>query len=158
MTQENQTNMFQQWIKNLNIGTVEDAKPDQYWLERVTAMLLLEIARADTEIDPVELKAIERAVTDACPSIPADELDEIINTARQDVEKSISLHEQIRQINTGFSREQKISLIEHMWRIAYADGDLDKYEEYTIRQLADLIYVDHKEFIQAKLRVIEGSD
>jgi len=157
MTQENQTNMFQQWIKNLNIGTVEDAKPDQYWLERVTAMLLLEIARADTEIDPVELKAIERAVTDACPSIPADELDEIINTARQDVEKSISLHEQIRQINTGFSREQKISLIEHMWRIAYADGDLDKYEEYTIRQLADLIYVDHKEFIQAKLRVIEGS-
>lgn len=149
--------MFQQWIKNLNIGTVEDAKPDQYWLERVTAMLLLEIARADTEIDPVELKAIERAVTDACPSIPADELDEIINTARQDVEKSISLHEQIRQINTGFSREQKISLIEHMWRIAYADGDLDKYEEYTIRQLADLIYVDHKEFIQAKLRVIEGS-
>ncbi len=148
--------MFQQWIKNLNIGTAEDAKPDQYWLERVTAMLLLEIARADTEVDPVELKAIENAVTEACPSIPPDELEEIISTARQDVEKSISLHEQVRQINTGFSREQKISLIEHMWRIAYADGDLDKYEEYTIRQLCDLIYVDHKEFIQAKLRIVEG--
>jgi len=61
--------MFQQWIKNLNPGSAEDAQPDQYWLERVTAMLLLEIARADTEIDPVELKAIEQAVTDACPSI-----------------------------------------------------------------------------------------
>jgi len=150
--------MFQQWIKNLNPGSAEDVQPDQYWLERVTAMLLLEIARADTEIDPVELKAIEKAVTDACPSIANQELEEIINTARQDVEKSISLHEQIREINTGFSRQQKISLIEQMWRIAYADGDLDKYEEYTIRQLSDLIYVDHKEFIQAKLRVIEGKD
>lgn len=149
--------MFQQWIKNLNIGAVEDTQPDQYWLERVTAMLLLEIARADTEIDPVELKAIAKAVTDACPSIAKEELEDIITTARQDVEKSISLHEQIKQINTGFSREQKISLIEQMWRIAYADGDLDKYEEYTIRQLCDLIYVDHKEFIQAKLRVIEGN-
>jgi len=117
--------MFQQWIKNLNIGTAEETQPDQYWFERVTAMLLLEIARSDTQIDPVELKAIEQAIKDACPSIPP-------------------------------SREQKISLIEHMWRIAYADGDLDKYEEYTIRQLCDLIYVDHKEYIQAKLRIVEG--
>jgi len=148
--------MFQQWIKNLNIGTAEETQPDQYWFERVTAMLLLEIARSDTQIDPVELKAIEQAIKDACPSIPPEELEEIVNTARQDVEKSISLHEQIRQINTGFNREQKISLIEHMWRIAYADGDLDKYEEYTIRQLCDLIYVDHKEYIQAKLRIVEG--
>ena len=148
--------MLQQWINNFKSGALEETQPDQYWLERVTAMLLLEIARADTEIDPAELKAIEQAITNSCPSISTDELEELISVARQDVEKSISLHEQIRQINTGCSREQKISLIEQMWRIAYADGDLDKYEEYTIRQLSDLIHVEHKDFIKAKLRVIDN--
>jgi len=149
--------MFQQWIDSLKKDVVAGTKPDQYWVERLTALLLLEIARADAEIDTVELDAIKRAIEGSCPSIEPDEIEEIIATARQDVEVSISLHEQIRQINTGFSRAQKISLIEQMWRIAYADGDLDKYEEYTIRQLSDLIYVEHKEFIRAKLRVVEGT-
>lgn len=148
--------MLQQWINNFKSGALEETQADHHWLERVTAMLLLEIARADTEIDPVELKAIEQAITNSCPSISTDELEELISVARQDVEKSISLHEQIRQINTGCSREQKILLIEQMWRIAYADGDLDKYEEYTIRQLSDLIHVEHKDFIKAKLRVIDN--
>ena len=148
--------MFQQWINNLKTATVEESKPDQYWLERLTALLLLEIARADTKVDEVELKAIERAISASCPSITADETAEIIATAREDVKTSISLHEQVRQINTGFSQEQKSSLLEQMWRIAYADGDLDKYEEHTIRKLSDLIYMDHKDFIQAKLRVTDG--
>ena len=148
--------MFQQWINNLKTATVEESKPDQYWLERLTALLLLEIARADTKVDETELKAIEQAISASCPSITADEMAEIIATAREDVKTSISLHEQVRQINTGFSQEQKSSLLEQMWRIAYADGDLDKYEEHTIRKLSDLIYMDHKDFIQAKLRVTDG--
>ena len=60
------------------------------------------------------------------------------------------------RINSGFTREQKLALIEQMWRVAYADGDLDKYEEYTIRKLSDLLYVEHHEFIRAKLRAMEG--
>ena len=148
--------MFQQWINNLKTESVAESKPDQHWLERLTALLLLEIARADTTVDEVELKAIERAITASCPSITKDELTEIIATAREDIETTISLHEQVRQINSGFSQEQKFSLIEQMWRVAYADGDLDKYEEYTIRKLSDLIYMDHKDFIQAKLRVTGG--
>ncbi|MCB1855441.1 MAG: TerB family tellurite resistance protein, partial [Halieaceae bacterium] len=38
-----------------------------------------------------------------------------------------------------------------MWRVAYADGDLDKYEEYLIRQVAELTYVPHGDYIRAKL-------
>jgi uncharacterized tellurite resistance protein B-like protein len=37
-----------------------------------------------------------------------------------------------------------------MWELAYADAELDKYEEYVIRKVADLIYVSHSEFIRAK--------
>ncbi|RTE65053.1 TerB family tellurite resistance protein [Amphritea opalescens] len=60
------------------------------------------------------------------------------------------------QINDLCTPEEKITLIENLWRVAYADGELHHYEEHVIRRIADLIYVSHKDFITAKLRVAEG--
>lgn len=145
--------MFQQWIKNLQLGSDDTSKPEKYWVERLTALLLIEIARSDTTVDEVELNTIKRALKDSCQSIESDEIDQIVSTAVQDIETSISLHEHTSQINKVFTREQKISLVEQMWRVAYADSDLDKYEESMIRRLCGLIYVGHQEYIQAKLRV-----
>ncbi len=148
--------MFQHWIKNLQNGGGKQTEPDQYWLERLTALLLVEIARADTSIGEPEVDTISRAIKASSKSITELEVDEIVATARLDAESSISFHEHVREINKGFTRGQKLLLIEQMWRVAYADGDLDKYEEYTIRKLADLLFVEHQEFIKAKLRVVEG--
>ncbi|MEM1153413.1 MAG: TerB family tellurite resistance protein [Pseudomonadota bacterium] len=46
---------------------------------------------------------------------------------------------------------QKLELIGSMWRVAYADGRLDKYEEHLIRQVAELCYVSHEDYIKSKL-------
>ena len=55
--------MFQQWLKNLQTaGQAEDSKPDQHWVERLTALLLVEISRADTDIDKAELTMIASAI------------------------------------------------------------------------------------------------
>ena len=53
----------------------------------------------------------------------------------------------------GFTYPQKVKIIEHLWEIAFADTSLDKHEEHMVRKIADLIYVEHKDFIDAKLRV-----
>ncbi|OED44162.1 hypothetical protein AB833_02045 [Chromatiales bacterium (ex Bugula neritina AB1)] len=148
--------MFQQLMKKFQPGASESTEPEQFRVERLSALLLVEIARSDTSVDEVELTTIQHALQISCPSITSDEIEEILATARQDVETTISLHEQIRQINEGFTRAQKLSLIEQMWRVALADGDLDKYEEHMIRKLCGLLYVSHGEFIQAKLKVIPG--
>jgi len=148
--------MFQQWFASLQSVASEPKKPDEYWVERLTALLLVEISRADSEIDAVELAAITSAIQSSSPSMHANELSQIISVAMRDAETTLSFREHIRQINKGFTRDQKLSLIEQMWRVAYADGDLDKYEEYTIRKLSDLLYIEHHEFIKAKLRVTEG--
>ncbi len=146
--------MFLQWIKNLQVGDSEE--PDAYWEERLGALLLIEIARSDATIDPLELDAIRQAIQVSCLSIETAEIEEIITAAQNDTEQMVSLHEQIRQINASFSRQQKLSLVEQMWRVAFADGDLDKYEESMIRKLCGLIHVPHKEYIQAKLKVTEA--
>ncbi|MDO6563668.1 TerB family tellurite resistance protein [Amphritea sp. 1_MG-2023] len=59
------------------------------------------------------------------------------------------------QINELCKPDEKVTLIENLWRVAYADGELHHYEEHVIRRIADLIHVSHRDFINAKLRVSE---
>lgn len=148
--------MFQQWIKNIQLGA-DDGKPDKPSLERLTALLLIEIARSDTSIDSVELTAIRKALMSSSISIDEEDVDEIIDVAIKDADTAVSLHTQLRQINTEFTRDQKLALIRQMWEVAFADGNLDKYEEHMIRELSGLLHVSHADYIQAKLKVVDSS-
>ena len=149
-----QRTMFQQWLQKLQSGSDSAEKPDAFWIERLTAVLLVEVARADTTIDQAETEAIRQAIVNSSKTIGAEEVEEIIATATVDAESTISFHDHVREINSDFGRERKHKLIEQIGRVAYADGDLDKYEEYTIRKMADLLFIEHEEFIKAKLRVL----
>jgi uncharacterized tellurite resistance protein B-like protein len=60
-------------------------------------------------------------------------------------------------INRHYNPQQKIQVIEELWRVAYADKKLDKIEEHVIRRLADLIHVSHKDFIAAKHRIAKST-
>lgn len=146
--------MFQSWINSFKQTTnTADTKHDAD-LHKVSACLLLEVARADHQIDDAERSAIIGAIGRAT-ELSATELDQLVSEAEQQADAAISLHEHIRLVNDEFSREQKINLIEQLWRVAYADSKLDRYEEAFIRKIADLIYLKHRDFMQAKLRVTE---
>lgn len=149
--------MFSQWISRISA-----AKPDSESssgagsiadVERVSAALLVEIARADHNLDDAEIASIRDALKQSS-LLPDEEIDSIVTNAMVDADSAISLHEHIRMVNEHFDRANKLMLIEQMWRVAAADGDVDRYEDYTIRKLSELIYIRHKEFIQAKLRVL----
>ena len=73
------------------------------------------------------------------------------------VDESTSLYEFTRVINDHYTPQQKQQLIYAMWTVAYADGDIDKYEEHLIRQVAELTYVAHEDYIRAKLRARDSS-
>ena len=64
----------------------------------------------------------------------------------------ISLHELTAGINKEYTYVEKKDLIKMLWDIAYSDGRIDKYEDYTIRKISDLLYVKHSDFMKAKLR------
>ncbi len=149
--------MFNQWINRI-AATVSDASQTDHStlvdVERVSAALLVEIARADHQLEESETQSIIAALQKAS-SLSEDEIVEIVNTAVADADTAISLHEHVRLVNDNFEQTQKIMLIEQMWRVAAADGNIDRYEDYTIRKLSDLIYVRHSEFIKAKLRVLD---
>jgi len=153
--------MFNQWISRITAAKPESESEFESLsvtggsadVERVSAALLMEIARADHNLDDAELASIRDALKQSS-SLPGEEIDSIVSNAMVDADSTISLHEHIRMVNEHFDRANKLLLIEQMWRVAAADGDVDRYEDYTIRKFSELIYVRHKEFIQAKLRVL----
>ena len=61
-------------------------------------------------------------------------------------------------INKNYQYEEKVTLIESLWKVAYSDKQLDKYEEHMIRRIADLLYVSHSDFMQTKNRIKAASE
>ena len=116
--------------------------------------LLLETSMADEVLDESELMTLKKTLQKDF-QVNEDEIDELIDLAKENVEDSTSLYEFTRDINDNFDANERVKLIESMWKIAYADGNIDKYEEHIIRKVSNLIYVAHSDFIKAKLSAKE---
>lgn len=122
----------------------------QHRLNVAAAAMLIETARADFTQDAEEQAAME-ALLRSSLGLTDEEVSTLMTAATERVDVSTSLYEFTRIINDHYSAAQKIQLIGAMWMVAYADGDLDKYEEALIRQVAELTYVPHQDYIRCKL-------
>ncbi|HBQ42114.1 MAG TPA: hypothetical protein DD808_16330 [Halieaceae bacterium] len=128
----------------------ETPKQLEHRLHVAAAALLIETARADFTQDASEEAALEQLLCNAL-SLPSQEVRALITAASERVDEATSLYEFTRVINDHYGPEEKLTLIASMWQVAYADGDLDKYEEHLIRQVAELTYVPHQDYIRCKL-------
>jgi uncharacterized tellurite resistance protein B-like protein len=74
--------------------------------------------------------------------------------AREHAQQATSLYDYVKVLNQRLLPESKLKIMELLWRVAHADGHVDKYEEHLLRKLADLLYVSNADYIQAKLMAI----
>jgi uncharacterized tellurite resistance protein B-like protein len=124
----------------------------EHSLQLATTALLVEMMKADTAVSDAERRAVVKTIQSQF-HLNDEETDELLQVAEEKIRKATGYFEFTSLINKGFSYEQKVKVIEHLWEIAFADSHLDKYEEHMVRKIAGLIYVEHKDFINAKLRV-----
>ncbi len=127
---------------------------EQQVMHLASAALLLEVSRADFDIQDEELESIANSLI-ARFDFSKQEADSLIELARTEQDSHVSIHPFVKIINDRCSADEKKLLLENLWRVAYADGKLDKYEEYQLRKIADLLYIPHSIFIQTKLKVTE---
>ena len=120
-------------------------------IELATAVLMIEISLADENIGDNEYKTIKDMLLEQF-HLDETQIDELISLAEDEVDRTVSLHEFTEVINNQLSATEKTSIIENLWRVAYADAHLHKYEEYYIRKIADLLHVSHSDFIKTKLK------
>jgi uncharacterized tellurite resistance protein B-like protein len=125
---------------------------EEHRLKVATVALLLETARADFHIHDDELESVAHHAQ-VFFNLDADETTELVSLAEQESQNVTCYYEFTSLINSKFTPEEKVSIVELMWRIAYADKVLEKYEEALVRKIAELLYVPHSAFIAAKHRV-----
>src|ERR1044071_2416460 len=114
------------------------------------AELLLERTRADYAADAPEVARVRELLRRAY-QLQDDELEALLREAGERLTRSVSLYDTVATINAALGAEERRNLVGMLWRVAYADGKLDKYEEALLRKLCDLLFVSHADFIKEKL-------
>ena len=117
---------------------------------QAAAMLLLEVAWADHEIDDAELDAMRRTLKSLYLMEDAA-IEALIRQARADHDASTGLFPFTRTLNDALTVEEKTALLTQLWRLTRFSGARHHYEEHVIRKIADLLYLSHEDFIATKL-------
>ncbi len=118
-------------------------------VELATAVLLVEASRADFDQDAREIETIRRLLLEHL-SLPGEEIDLLLANAHEESERLVSLQHITRLMNEEMAQREKVAVIELMWQVVYADGEKHHYEEHLLRQVAELLYVSHADFIRAR--------
>lgn len=139
--------------KLFEVPTGESEEERQQRIRLSAAALLLETARADFTQGADEQAVLETLLCNSL-GLTKKAVQELVAQASEQLDTSTSLYEFTRVINDHYSAQQKLELVGAMWKVAYADGDLDKYEEHLIRQVAELTYVPHADYIRVKLNAL----
>lgn len=124
---------------------------DEHALQLATAVLLVEVMRADAEFDPAERAAVLSALRDKF-KLSDDEAARLVELAHQTAQGSSDFFQFTSKINESFGMEDKVRMVEHLWRVAYADGLLTAHENHLMRRVSDLLHVPHGAYINAKMR------
>lgn len=142
------------YFENLFNKTAINESVQPHTLELATAVLMIEISLADDHLHADERQTIKSLLHENF-NLEADAITRLVEQAEAEVDHAVSLHEFTRLLNGSLGRVEKMKIIENLWQVAYADSVIDKYEEYFIRKIADLLYVPHSDYIKAKLNAAE---
>jgi len=140
---------LQTFLRNLEQGDGGASTFSTADMALASAALMVEVMLSDGDNDAEEMTKIRHSLRHEF-QLSDEESDALLEDARSRVDRSVSLFEFTDQVNRQFSLQQKISLITQLWKVAYADQQVHKLEEATIRKIADLIHLSHSEYIHAK--------
>jgi len=122
-----------------------------------SAALMLEMTRTEAEPSAALGRELVATLVREDFDLSAEEAEALLSCADAERRDATDYFQFTRLINDHFSAEEKISLIESLWRVAYADQRLSSLEEHLVRKVAELIYVPHAAFISAKHRAEAGA-
>jgi uncharacterized tellurite resistance protein B-like protein len=129
---------------------------EEHALQLATAVLLVEVMRADPQVRPGEREAVMSSLGRKFPLAP-DELARLVELAENHARTANDFFAFTSTLNGRFSHPQKVRIVELMWSVAFADGALDENENHVISKVAGLLHVTHGEYIAAKLHARQAA-
>lgn len=120
-------------------------------LQLSTAVLLVEVMRADATLGAAERASVLAALKRKF-DLAEDELARLLELAETTAHAATDFHAFTSALNDRLSHEEKVRVVEAMWDVAYADGELAAHEQHVLWRVADLLHVPHGAYINAKIR------
>jgi uncharacterized tellurite resistance protein B-like protein len=137
------------------LGTQTDATDvSEHELQVATALLLIEIARADHSFDAQERASIT-ALLQAHFTLSNAEVDALLKLAENEADDTAHLQGFTRRLHEELDYDGKLRIVEMLWQVALADDELSKFEDSLVRKLGDLLYVSHKDQIRLRNAVMD---
>ncbi len=141
--------------ERLSLDSGEGDEQHHRKIELASAALMYELMKTDSRVDEREELMLRQVLADTF-SLDEVNVNDIVTLAEKASHDATSLYEFTALVNAHYSYEDRVLLIENLWRVAFSDFALDRYEEHLIRKVGDLIYIKHSDFIKSKLKVKES--
>ena len=132
------------------MNTNPDSSIQASKIQIAATVLMVEMANSDGNISEEEFESITNSVNNVL-KIEKEKVEELIKISKEELKESVSLYEFSGVINENLLHNEKIELLDQLWRIIYSDNKLDKYEDKLIKQIGGMLKLDHKEIIHSKL-------
>lgn len=129
-----------------------DKARQEHGIHLATAALLMEMVRADFEDSEVERERVRELLIGHF-GLTSAEADELQALGDAQARSASSLYEFTRLLDQELDSQQKTEILDMLWEVAFLDKRLDKYEEYLMRKVADLLHLSHSALIQSKHRI-----
>ena len=114
-----------------------------------TAVLMIDVARADHVFEESEFDRVLQLVESHFKLDPQDAA-ELVNLASDKAEHLTSAYEFTRELHKHLDEAEKARIVGLLWQIAYADGELDKYEDSLVLKISDLLHVSRARVMRLK--------
>lgn len=144
---------FDRHILPAGRGESENA---QHTLRVATAALLFEVMRTDGEIKDVERHALTATIKKKF-NLTSEETAELTRLAKAEAEESADFYQFTTLINEHYTPEQTETVVEHLWQVAFADHEIDRFERTLVHKIADLLYVPRPAQIAARERALRST-
>ena len=128
--------------------------PLQRRLQMASAALMVEMLHVDEQVTTEEDEKL-RLLLKQRFNLDSSEIEALIDLAHNEKHEATDYFQFTSLLNEHYSQQQKIDLVEDLWQLAYADHELDKYEEHLLRRLAELLHVPHQDFIRTKHKILK---
>jgi len=138
------------FFDNLAPVSEQSETDKQHAIQLAVSVLLVEMSRMDGEVSEEEMSHISQLLNQF--DLNQEEKLELFALANEKLDHSTDYYQFTSVVNKQFDQTRKIEIIEQLWQVAYADGDLNAHEEHYLRKIHSLIHVSHKDFMRTKHR------
>ena len=118
-------------------------------IRKATAVLMIDVARADNTFDPSEFDRVLQLVQEHFHLTP-EEAALLVNSADEQAQDLTSLHDFTQLLHRHLDEAEKARIVSFLWQVAYADGRLDMFEDSLVLKISDLLHVSRGRVMRLK--------